>query len=382
MRLPVDTVVTTHETGFPVLTWHFSHHDEEAGLFHVFSNQKSSVVANNDTEVYSSIEVMLNQPMMHSGGKAPVSNDIYVRVARRNNTQEKGLAGDFTDWEWDGQPKDSDIIGFQILGDSISQPDMFKEEHIDKPVSVEDPKDFSMQASPSYNYSFEHPKPFISLSPDFDSVIEQTKESVLPNPELVETKIPKDQPVIEPTFIPEPTELSKEHTKYDKTLMLNAKAWEKESKCKRLQVGAVLAIEGRSIMSGYNGTVEGSDNCCEDKTYYKGPLDSTSQYANDAEYRKGIQEKYPYEDDKGRYFLTSKLNVLHAEKNVILFCAKKGIPTEGATLYATRSPCKLCAADIAQAGIKRVVFENFYRDHEGVDELRKYGIRVDRCYKL
>jgi dCMP deaminase len=40
-----------------------------------------------------------------------------------------------------------------------------------------------------------------------------------------------------------------------------------ESSCNRLKVGCVLVKgEGRVISTGYNGTLPGHDNCCEDET--------------------------------------------------------------------------------------------------------------------
>ena len=39
-------------------------------------------------------------------------------------------------------------------------------------------------------------------------------------------------------------------------------------------------------------------------------------------------------------------------------------------------PCKDCSKLILQAGIKRVVFINKYKDSEGVDFLSKAGIEV------
>ena len=134
--------------------------------------------------------------------------------------------------------------------------------------------------------------------------------------------------------------------KYDAVMIDTAKIWAKQSKCNRLKVGAVLALEGRVIMCGYNGTVTGTDNCCEEPSH------------------------------EGSEFLVTKASVLHAEKNVILFCAKKGISVEGATLYVTHNPCSQCAADLAQSGIKRVVFAEFYRDRKGIEDLTYYGIEV------
>ncbi|MCK5535519.1 MAG: hypothetical protein KAI79_01765, partial [Bacteroidales bacterium] len=73
-----------------------------------------------------------------------------------------------------------------------------------------------------------------------------------------------------------------------------------------------------------------------------------------------------------------KTNVftLHAEANAILWAARKGYALEGATLYATFSPCVECSKLIAQAGIKRVVFSQYFRTREGLDFLKACNIEV------
>lgn len=45
----------------------------------------------------------------------------------------------------------------------------------------------------------------------------------------------------------------------------------------------------------------------------------------------------------------------HAERNLISFAAKRGISTEGLTIYTTHTPCSACAGAIIQAGIKCVI---------------------------
>lgn len=49
------------------------------------------------------------------------------------------------------------------------------------------------------------------------------------------------------------------------------------------------------------------------------------------------------------------LFVSHAEANLIAFAARRGIPTEGMTVYCTHHPCSSCAKTLIQAGIKVVV---------------------------
>lgn len=45
----------------------------------------------------------------------------------------------------------------------------------------------------------------------------------------------------------------------------------------------------------------------------------------------------------------------HAEQNLIAFAARRGIRTEGCTVYVTHFPCSSCARTLIQAGIAKVV---------------------------
>ena len=60
--------------------------------------------------------------------------------------------------------------------------------------------------------------------------------------------------------------------------------------------------------------------------------------------------------------------------------------TEGSTLYTTCSPCKECAKLIIQAGIKRLLYRDVYRDepqlaYEALDLLKQADISVEGCLK-
>jgi dCMP deaminase len=48
----------------------------------------------------------------------------------------------------------------------------------------------------------------------------------------------------------------------------------------------------------------------------------------------------------------------------------------GATLYITLSPCRECSKLIHQAGIKRVVYANAYKDTSGLDFLERAGVEL------
>ena len=121
-----------------------------------------------------------------------------------------------------------------------------------------------------------------------------------------------------------------------------AQIWAENSYCRRRQVGALLVKDKMIISDGFNGTPSGFDNVCEDETNHT----------------------YPY--------------VLHAEANAITKVARSNNSSDGATLYVTDSPCIECAKLIIQAGIKRVVYRDEYRLHDGPDLLKQAGIEVEQ----
>jgi dCMP deaminase len=53
---------------------------------------------------------------------------------------------------------------------------------------------------------------------------------------------------------------------------------------------------------------------------------------------------------------------IHAESNSILQAARNGVRIEGGTIYVTASPCWNCFKEIANSGICRIVYGEFYRD--------------------
>ena len=194
--------------------------------------------------------------------------------------------------------------------------------------------------------------------------------------------------------------------KYDEIMLETAQLWANMSYCKRLKVGAVLAKENRILATAYNGTISGAENNCEEEFYICKKCKSNeiiiNQYKNintnidelDIECSKcDNKEHFNYDDFinvkqkyvKDAIFSTSKhfkkefkTNpfVVHAEQNIITFCAKNGINTNDSTLYITHSPCTECAKLIYQSGIKRVVYINEYRDLRGVEFLKKIGVEV------
>jgi dCMP deaminase len=56
------------------------------------------------------------------------------------------------------------------------------------------------------------------------------------------------------------------------------------------------------------------------------------------------------------------VRTVHAEANAIVQAARNGVRIEGASIYVTASPCWGCFRLVANAGISRVCFGEFYRD--------------------
>ena len=139
------------------------------------------------------------------------------------------------------------------------------------------------------------------------------------------------------------------------------------SYCKRGQVGAVAVKNNRTILDGWNGTIPGTDNCCETKVCDKCNGSGTIDIAH------GTIE---CSRCNGEGKITDHGLVIHAERNIIFYAAKEGIPLEGATMYITHAPCIGCAQAMAASGIKEVVYKNNYKTTEGVDFLRSINIKV------
>lgn len=111
----------------------------------------------------------------------------------------------------------------------------------------------------------------------------------------------------------------------------------------RLKVGCVI-VKNHSIISfGWNGMPTGYDNCCEMEV-----------------------------DGK----LVTRPEVQHAELNAIAKLAENGYSSKGAAIFITHSPCIHCALLIQKCGISEVYYHELYRSNEGLEFLKKAGIKV------
>lgn len=121
------------------------------------------------------------------------------------------------------------------------------------------------------------------------------------------------------------------------------------STCDRKHVGAVVVRDKSILATGYNGSVRGLGHC----------------------------------DDEGHLMEDGHcVRTVHAEANAIVQAARNGMRIDGASIYVTASPCWGCFRLIANAGIVKVVFGEFYRDQKIFDVSQKLGIALVDFSKL
>jgi dCMP deaminase len=71
----------------------------------------------------------------------------------------------------------------------------------------------------------------------------------------------------------------------------------------------------------------------------------------------------PHCDDIGHLMQDGHcIRTVHAEANAIAQAARSGVRVESGDIYVTASPCFSCFKLIANAGLRRIVFGEFYRD--------------------
>ena len=133
--------------------------------------------------------------------------------------------------------------------------------------------------------------------------------------------------------------------KFDHFFMGVAESAAKLSYAQRLKVGSVAVQDGNILAFGYNGTLPGMDNTCEDLV-----------------------------DGK----LVTRDSTLHAEENLLIKLAKSTASVNGGTIYITHMPCMKCSRMIAAAGFRRLVYKEAYRDVSGVELLKSYGVTVEK----
>ncbi|MDF1565167.1 MAG: cytidine/deoxycytidylate deaminase family protein [Deltaproteobacteria bacterium] len=134
-------------------------------------------------------------------------------------------------------------------------------------------------------------------------------------------------------------------TDWDAYFMEIARVVSSRATCDRKHVGAVIVRNKTVLSTGYNGSIRGRPHCSE--------------------------AGHMMEDGHC-------VRTIHAEANAIIQAAKNGVMIDEATIYTTASPCWPCFKTIANAGIKRIVFQEFYRDQRIFEVAEALGIVLDK----
>ena len=115
------------------------------------------------------------------------------------------------------------------------------------------------------------------------------------------------------------------------------------STCDRKHVGAVI-VRNRTILStGYNGSIRGRPHC----------------------------DEAGHQMENGHCVAT-----IHAEANALIQAARNGVNIDESELYTTASPCWSCFKLIANAGIRRIYYGEFYRDERSPSVASELGLEL------
>ena len=115
------------------------------------------------------------------------------------------------------------------------------------------------------------------------------------------------------------------------------------STCDRKHIGAVIVRDRTILSTGYNGSIRGMPHC----------------------------------DEAGHLMENDHcVATIHAESNAILQAAKNGVMIKDSEVYITASPCWTCFKMLANAGIKKIYYGEFYRDERIFDTAKKLGIEL------
>ena len=130
---------------------------------------------------------------------------------------------------------------------------------------------------------------------------------------------------------------------WDHYFMNIARQAASRSTCDRKFVGAVIVRDRTILSTGYNGSIRGMPHC----------------------------------DEVGHDLENSHcVATIHAEANAILQAAKNGVNISGSEIYTTASPCWNCFKLIANSGIRRIYYAEFYRDEKSMRIAAQIGIEL------
>ncbi len=133
---------------------------------------------------------------------------------------------------------------------------------------------------------------------------------------------------------------------WDEYFMSIGKEVATRATCDRKHVGAVIVRDRSILATGYNGSIRGLPHC----------------------------------DEEGHLMQDGHcVRTIHAEANAVIQAARNGVRIDGADIYVTASPCFSCFKMIANAGIRRIAYGEFYRDERIFDFASRLGIELVLC---
>ncbi len=115
------------------------------------------------------------------------------------------------------------------------------------------------------------------------------------------------------------------------------------STCSRKHVGAVIVRDKTILSTGYNGSLRGAPHCDE--------------------------VGHDIENDHC-------VRTVHAEANAVAQAAKHGIQIDQSEIYVTASPCLTCFKLVANAGITKIHYKEFYRDERITEYAKLAGVKL------
>jgi dCMP deaminase len=139
------------------------------------------------------------------------------------------------------------------------------------------------------------------------------------------------------------TDSATKRASWDEYFMAIARQVASRATCDRKQVGAVIVRDKCILATGYNGSIRGLEHC-----------DEVGHMMEDGHC----------------------VRTLHAEANAIIQAARNGVCIDGGDIYVTASPCWGCFKMIANSGLGRIVFGEFYRDERIFEFAERLGIEL------
>ena len=137
--------------------------------------------------------------------------------------------------------------------------------------------------------------------------------------------------------------MAEERVSWEMYFMNIAKEVGTRSTCNRKHIGAVI-VRGKTILAtGYNGSIRGLAHC----------------------------DEAGHEMDN-----THCVRTIHAEANAIVQSARHGVRIGDSEIYITASPCYDCFKMIANVGIRKIYFGEFYRDERIMEHAKELDIEL------